>query len=465
MKYDSLNLYFGATEMYSDLDRNNAIEALCQAVRCNTVSYADKSKMDGGEFHKLHAILEKHFPLVHETMRKEIVSDWSLLYCWKGTDPSLKPVLFMAHQDTVPVAPGTEGDWLHPPFSGELADGFIWGRGAIDTKSLVVGQLAAAEYLIAHGYQPKRDIYYAYGQDEESMGYNGAQCIFELLASRGIQLEFVMDEGGSFTKGADFGAPDLLIAKVDVCEKGYADVAVVANSSGGHSSRPGKSTALGQVAKALAAIEENQFKPQLGEVTEAFFKAIAPYATEEPFKTYLSDLPKYKDNLARHLVDNDALAPLVHTTTAETMISGSPAPNVLPQKVEAIINFRLAPWDSCVGVVEHCKKAANNPNLDIHLVRGMEPSQVSATESFGMDMIKASTEKFYKGFKVVPGMVFGGTDCRYFEGICDCCYRFRPFIDNMALRATVHGTNERSSIDSFGYGIKVLIDIMRNACC
>ncbi len=178
----------------------------------------------------------------------------------------------------------------------------------------------------------------------------------------------------------------------------------------------------------------------------------------------MADLSQNREALARYLSENPSLAPLVHTTTAATMISASPAPNVLPQSVQAVCNFRLAPWDSCAGVVEHCRRSAADPGLDIQLVKGMEPSKVSKTASWGMDMIRSATGKFYKGFQVVPGMVFGGTDCRYFEALSDCCYRFRPFIDNMLLYTTVHGTDERSSVQSFVYGIKFFVELMQNAC-
>ena len=455
--------YLSAGNTYPDLDADAAIKALSLAIQYKTTSYADISKMDDGQFKALHKHFEKAFPLVHQTMQKEVINHWSLIFYWPGTDPSLKPILFMAHLDTVPVMPGTEEDWCYPPYSGAVAEGFIWGRGSVDTKGMVVGELSAAEYLIAHGFKPKRGIYLAFGHDEETLGVDGTLSIAKHLEKKGVKLEYVLDEGGHFTKGDMYGAPNTTLACVAVFEKGYADISVIANDKGGHSSRPGKGTALGKVAKAIVAIEQNQFKPSLIGPVKEFFKDIAPYITKEPMKTYVKDIDSNPDELLDFLYEDRNLAPLVHTTTAATMINGSPAPNVLPQKVEAIFNFRTSPADSNADVVKHCTDAANDPTLEIKLLKGIEPSKISKTESFGMNLIKATNQKYYKGVVTVPFMVTGGTDCRYFEDICECCYRFRPYIDNMPLGDTAHATNERCIAHTYVHGIKYIIDLMKNS--
>ena len=464
IKADSLNHYFGETDLYNDLDIKKVAEALSGSVRFATVANPNQSLIDRKPFLGLHAYLEKTFPEVHKTFEKTIINEMSLLYYWPGSDASLRPALFMGHLDVVPVAPGTEQDWDHEPYSGDIADDFVWGRGSADCKSMVIGVLSAAEYLISKGHTPKRGIYLAFGHDEEVLGVNGAGEIAKHLESKGVKLEFVQDEGGGFMMGDDFGAPGQLLAKVDLFEKGYADVAVNCYSAGGHSSRPGSGTALGTVAKAIVALEANQFQPEMNSVVVAMCKALAPYATQEPFKTLMADPEGHQKELMDFLLSDYKLAPMLHTTTACNMITGSPAPNVLPQKVECVVNFRLAPQDNLDDVLKHCKDLTEGLDLDIHLMKGRNPSGIARSESYAMDVFKEAIGIFFPTAVTIPGLIMGGTDACYYEDLSDCCYRFRPYIDGMILGHTVHGTNERQGLPALEQGVKAVIHIMKTTC-
>lgn len=464
IKADSLNHYFGKTDLYSDFDVNKVAKALAGSVEFATVASPHQELIDRAPFLALHDYLEKTFPLVHKHLKKTVINEMSLLYYWPGSDSSLNPALFMGHLDVVPVAPGTENDWTQPPYGGVIADDFVWGRGSSDCKSMVIGVMAAAEYLIEKGYTPKRGMYLAFGHDEEVLGVNGAGEIAKHLENEGVTLEFVQDEGGGFMQGDMFGAPGQLLAKVDIFEKGYVDMAVNAYSEGGHSSRPGKGTALGVVAKAIVAIEANQFVPEMNEVVIAMCKAMAPYATEEPFKTLMADPEGNEKELMDFLLSDYKLAPMLHTTIACNMISGSPAPNVLPQRVESVVNLRLAPQENVEKVIAHLKKVTEGLDVDVHLMKGRDPSGIAKAESYGMDVIKDAIGLFYPEAAVVPGLIMGGTDACYYEDICECCYRFRPFIDGMILGHTVHGTDERQGIPALGQGVRTLIHIMKTAC-
>ena len=377
MNIQDLKQHFTGAADYNDIDKERITKTLSKMITFPTVSYENECRMDGEAFKSLHYFLASAFPLVHKHMEKVVINDWSLIFHWKGSDPSLKPALFMTHLDVVPVTPGTEGDWTHPPFGGHIDGDFVWGRGAIDTKSQVMGELFAAEYLLEKGYASKRDIYLVFGHDEETMGVNGSLACKEYLEEKGVTLEFVMDEGGGFKMGSDFGAPNALVARVDIFEKGYIDVAVEGKGPGGHSSRPGKGTVLGKVAKAIGKIEDRQLPPHLNEVTASMFKVLAPVITEEPFKSYVNEIDSNPQALADYLCSIDALAPMVHTTTALTMINGSPAPNVLPQSVQALINFRIAPEDTCESILKHCIETAGDAGLNIFMTKGLDPSKIS----------------------------------------------------------------------------------------
>lgn len=448
-----------ANDLYPEIDPAKVAAHLSAAVRCQTVSYADVSRMEGAGFLALHQVLAEAFPLVHSRLEKEVVNRWSLLFRWKGSDGAQKPILFMGHLDTVPVTPGTEEDWTHPPFSGAIADGFVWGRGAVDCKSLVIGHLEAAEYLLSKGYTPKRDIYFAFGHDEESCGCEGAEGIMNLLKSRGISLEFVLDEGGSFTEGDKYGAPGVLLATVGSVEKGYADVKLQKRSIGGHSSKPGPTTALGDMARAIVALEDHQMAAGLPTTVAEFLTAIAPKVTEEPLKTLLSDISANQAAILTWLSEKNWGNAMIRTTTAATQCAGSPAPNVLPQKVEAVFNFRISPLDSVDGVLTHVKQTVGE-GIDVTLIKGQEPSKTSGTDSAGYGLLCRLVGKFYPTAVVVPQLVTGGTDCRYFEEICDHCYRFRPFIGEMYLPGVIHSTDERALIEGQVQGIRFLIEMI-----
>ena len=456
---------YGSTDSYPDLDKMAVAAHLSGAIQFPTTSYSDESKMDGGAFLGLHAYFEKTFPLVHKALKKEVVNNWSLLYFWEGSDPSLKPILLMSHIDVVPVNKGTEGEWTEPPYSGAVKDGLVWGRGATDTKNMVVGELEAVEYLLSKGFTPKRGLYLCFGHDEETLGFRGTKGVADLLESRGVQLEFVMDEGGGFDDGSLFGAPGALLATVAVFEKGYADITVTATSRGGHSSNPGKGTSLGRVARAIANIEDHPFPPSLIPPLRRYFETIAPFVTEEPYKSFVQSLGGDESAFVQHLYDSPVHNPLVHTTTAVNMIEGgSPAPNVLPQRVQALINFRTSPSESCEGVLQACRTFANDPEVEIEMIRHIEPSNISRSDSYGFRLIAEAVDRFYPGAVTVPDIVTGGTDCRFFEPICDCCYRFKPYMDPKELYKTAHTTDERCTVDALHHGVKALIYIVEKAC-
>ena len=240
--------FFALEGNYPDLDAEGAVARLSQAIQCRTINYADHSLTDYSEFDKLHAHMKASYPHVMRTGVFERLGHHAVLITLPGSDETLRPCLYMSHQDVVPVVEGTEQDWTYPAFSGAVADGYIWGRGTLDIKEQVFGVLEAAEYLLARGRTFRRTAYLAFGDDEETLN-TGALAISDHLKAQGVTLEFVLDEGGGkIESGAAFGAPDLSIAQVDLMEKGYADLELTVRSIGGHSSRPYGGTSLAHLA-------------------------------------------------------------------------------------------------------------------------------------------------------------------------------------------------------------------------
>ncbi|MBM3790664.1 MAG: M20/M25/M40 family metallo-hydrolase [Acidobacteria bacterium] len=168
------------------VDVLKAAEELSRALRFRTISYENRDRIDRAELLALHGYLAEAFPAVHKTLEREEVNELSLLYTWRGSDPELRPALLSAHLDVVPVEEGTEQNWVHPPYSGAVADGFVWGRGAIDDKGSVITILHAVESLVSEGFHPRRTLYLAFGHDEEIGGYEGAKSIATWCRMQGM---------------------------------------------------------------------------------------------------------------------------------------------------------------------------------------------------------------------------------------------------------------------------------------
>ncbi|HLZ97770.1 MAG TPA: M20/M25/M40 family metallo-hydrolase, partial [Steroidobacteraceae bacterium] len=233
------------------VDERRAAEHLRSAVRFQTISQ-DLAPDDDhrSEFLRLHSFLREAFPHVDAVLSREVVNGYALLYTWPGEDPAAKPVVLMAHQDVVPIAPGSESRWHAGPFSGDIKDGYVWGRGAWDDKGNLMSILEAVEALAAAGFKPRRTIYLAFGHDEEIGGAQGASAIASLFKSRGIRPEFVLDEGMLITEGIMPGL-DPPAALIGIAEKGWATLKLTSTAPPGHSSMPGPRTAIGSLATAL----------------------------------------------------------------------------------------------------------------------------------------------------------------------------------------------------------------------
>lgn len=449
---------------FPDFDGQGAIRHLAEALRCQTVSYVDTASIRYEEFSALHVFLQNSFPLVFQNGRCETIGH-SLLITLPGTDENLRPALFMAHQDVVPVIPGTEKDWIHPPFSGDLADGFIWGRGAMDIKQMLIGILEAAEYHLRAGNRFRRTVYLAFGEDEETRS-TGTKAISDLLESRGAELEFVLDEGaGDVVEASDYGASGVYVCPIGIYEKGYADLKLSVKSRGGHSSNPFHGTSLGVLAKAIAAILEHPLPPHLSDCAKETLRQLAPAIKAEPMASYVRSIDENTEQILQWFLEHESLYHQVQTTIAPTQITpGAPAGNVMPQAMEAVINFRLSPPDTPESLLQHFRQWVD-PSVELEFVQQIAPSRPSETDSYGYRSLKKVLEHYFAPLTFIPVQNRGATDARYYENICRCCLRFGPFLEEEALSAEgIHGTNERISVRAYLQGIRVLLKLMEETC-
>ena len=369
----------------------------------------------------------------------------------------------MGHIDVVPVIPGTEEDWDQPPFGGVIADGSIWGRGAIDDKASVMSILEAVEYLVSSGHQPERTIYLAFGHDEEVGGDLGARVIAELLSSRGVEpFALVLDEGGMIAEGIIAGL-DGRVAIIGIAEKGFVSLEVVVKGAGGHSSSPPEETNLGILARAVRRLEENQFPARLDGATEAMLDWMAP---EMSFgnRMMLANLWLTRPLVKWAMVSDRTSAPMVRTTTATTIIEGGVKENVLAIEGRAVVNQRILHGDTRESVAERAVRVIDDPRVEVTaLPRSAEASPISDPNSEAFRVVGGTVRQVLSDQTLVaPYLVIGGTDAKFYAGRSEAVLRFLPIIAGPDVLSMAHGTNERVTLESLEIAVRYFAQLIRN---
>lgn len=428
---------------------------LSDAIQIQTISNVDVAQVDWSAFQKLHDLFRERFPLVHEKLKCEEISLASLLFTWEGTKPELEPIALLGHQDVVPVAEGTENDWTHPAFDGVDDGEYIWGRGALDMKNHLIAVLESVETLLSEGFQPERTVYLCFGHDEEIVAAktSGAGAIADTLKARGVHLDSVLDEGGAVLDLKVGSILNKKLAGVGIAEKGYADYRVSLSAKGGHSSQPPAHTALGEMADVIKDIEGHQFKATMPAFVYDLFTKIGKN-TSYPARIVACNLWLLKPLITAVMKKIPPAASLIRTTTAVTMAEGSPAANVLPQKASVTVNFRMMPGVTIKNVEEHIRTVSRNKEIEIEYLKGKEASKVSPTDSRSFKILEEICNRTDSDMIVAPYLVMGGTDAYHYEEVCDCIYRFAPFVMDTKLLLTTHGTDERIPVSCMADALK-----------
>jgi carboxypeptidase PM20D1 len=429
--------------------RDGAVERFSSSLRFPTISHGDAALFDSTAFLAFRDYLVETFPLVHRTLTWELVGGHTLLYSWAGTNPELGPVILLAHYDVVPIEPGTEDDWTHPPFSGLIIEDEVWGRGAMDDKASLMGILEGAEALLEGGFHPTRSLLFSFGHDEETGGLEGARLVADLLEERGVRGAFVLDEGMAIVEGAIPGVEGP-VALVGLAEKGYVSVQLSVEVEGGHSSTPPAVTAVGSVAGAVSRLEENRMTPRLVGPTRMFLDAIAP---EQPFamKLIMGNLWLFEGAVVRMMASSPETDASVRTTTAPTLLRAGVKDNILPSQAFAVVNFRIIPGETSEDVIRHVEETVDDPNVraSIYQDHVTEPSPVSSMDGFGYGELRATVQEVFPGTAFAPFLTLGGTDSKHFVDVADDVYRFAPMHFSPGGSAGIHGTNEKISVQGY----------------
>lgn len=489
------------------VDADAAAERLSKAITFPTVSNQDRSDFDEKAFDDFHQYLVDTYPLVHANLKREILGDprkFSLLYTWEGRDPSLAPVVLMGHQDVVPVVPGTEKEWEHDPFSGDIADGYVWGRGSLDDKVMILAILEAVEMHLEDGFQPTRTVYLVFGQDEEVMGLEGVRHVVSALQSRGVgEVALVLDEGLPLAPGLFPGIADP-IALIGTAEKGYATLQLKVEGPGGHSAMPPRNSNIGILAEAVTKLEANPFPYRITQAVRDQFRFLGPELPEK-YHEVLADVAfggereeaapadehrhrvhvhehghtncptaawhaqtDSEDQFVKYMLSGAQTTAMLHTTTAVTMIDGGVKENVLPPIATALVNFRIVQGETVQSVVEQVKKVINDDRVEVTVLSDrVDPSPVSDPYGNEYRVIEKSIRQTWgtPDLLVSPYLVIGGADAKYFAAtIAKNVYRFTAVrVESAADTARWHGVNERVAVTEYARSIGFFHHLIANA--
>lgn len=443
-----------------EIDLDSAVKKAQGAIRIPTVSMADES-FDDKPFFELQDYLEKTFPLFHEKAEKRVINKYALMYKIEGTDKSLKPALFLGHQDVVP--PQKDG-WKYPPFSAEIADGYIWGRGSFDMKSQLVSIFEATEMHLRAGKMPKRSMYFCFGHDEEISGKDGATAMAKVLREQGLKFEFIFDEGMNPLNASLIGIKGPL-ALVGVCEKGWVNVKITVKGKAGHSSMPPKETTAVKIAKGVAKLNKHQMKARFTYPVNMLIKAVSPKA-DFKFKLLMANADIFKPLLKPILLKlSPEVASLLRTTMAITVLHASDSANVMPDESYAIVNCRINTGETTEDVKRHIQKVLGK-GYEVELLElgKHEPTSVSNLKSFGWKMMEKTVAEIWDGGVCAPFPFVAGTDSKYYDGLSECTFKFSPHITDAEYRAGMHNVNEKFKVSDVEADIQFYYRFMQNAC-
>jgi len=440
---------------------DNVLTHFSKAIQYRTISYDDSSKFDPVPFLEFCDFLKQTYPLTNTHLQRHLVNNYNILYKWEGANNKTNPIILAAHYDVVQVEESSLHKWKNEPYSGEIDDGFIWGRGTIDDKLSVMGIMEAIELLLEQGFVPERTIYVAFGYDEEIGGLNGARKIVEHLERNKVRAEFVLDEGMVITRKM---VPNVKkdVALIGLSEKGYLSVKLSLDYEGGHASMPQKETTIDILANAIVKLRDNQPHPRICGPIEGFLEYIGP---EMPFikKIFFANSWLFESVILNIYAATPAGNSLIRTTTAPTIFKSGIKENTLPTKGFAVLNYRILPGETTDDILQHIKDVIDDDHICISAISFYQnPSPISSTESFGFKVIEKTIKQIFPDVLVSPSLVNGATDSRHYANIADDVYRFSPQVITKEDLPRIHGINERLGAESFKDCIRFYVQIIRN---
>ena len=452
----------------AEIDGEEVARHIGLAIQLKTISNTDPAKVDPLPFEGLRNLLQVLYPQVDDHLTREVINGGGLLYTWQGTEPDLDPIALAAHQDVVPANEAADSGWTHPPFAGEIADGYVWGRGALDCKGSLISIMEAVNNLIRDGFAPRRTVYLLFGHDEECSGTHGAVALADILEARGVRLALLLDEGGSVTTSTLPGI-ESPVAMIGVTEKGHLSLKLKATTKPGHASTPSTPTAIGALSLAIATLENNPF-PQHLDMVEFMMSFVG---AELPFmdRLMLANTWLFGGAVKRKLSQNPSTDANTRTTIAPTILRAGSAENVLPATAEALINLRIFPGETVRETYERIYDLVADQTLEVLPAHGetlegdhtWEPTEISDIDSPQFRLLTRLAQSAYPEALVAPFMMNGATDSRHYSKLSHFIFRFSPILLSQEDQDTVHGVNERLSLENAARMVSFMQALIRTA--
>jgi carboxypeptidase PM20D1 len=422
---------------------------------------------------RFHDFLAEQYPRFHDAAERWVLGPYSLIYRWPGAEAgspatdrqnpegSGQPVLILAHYDVVPAE---AEKWTADPFGAELRDGFIYGRGTLDMKSILIGIMEGAETLCAGGFRPKRDIWFAFGGDEERTGILGAQKTAQWFAQRGLRFSWVLDEGTPIGENQISGV-DTPLALFGIEEKGFLSLDLTAAQQPGHASRPPSAQAASVLARALWRISKKPFPFRLVPTVEQFFVQLSGFASG-PRAFFMRHARALGPLFFKALSSNADIASMLHTTVAMTQLEGSSADNVMPSQARAVINLRLLQPRTIPEAIKFIKKAVNDDRVNVS-IHGMGTGPVPANPEHtkrrgpGWKEMETALGEAYPGIPALVFLMVATTDSRHYQDLAGGIFRFSPHRLTPQELNRIHGHDERISPENLRRGAEFYRCLLR----
>lgn len=370
-------------------------------------------------------------------------------------DGSKRPILLYSHMDVVDA---DSARWSRDPFNGEVGDGFVWGRGAIDMKGMGVMELLALDLLRRDGSPRTRDIIMLAAADEEEGGKFGTGWLLSRHAGE-LDAEYVWDEGGFGLTGTFGPSPVFTVA---VAEKRELWVRLVARGEPGHSGMPHGANAAEILVRALGKVTGLARKWRMTKVPAAMFGAVAPLM---PFPA--SFLLRHASNpLAFRLAlpalaANPAIAAMLRDTVSVTVLRAGSKENVIPDMAEATLDVRLLPDSPPEDFLDRLRRALAGTPVDVEVVQYPHEHAASETGTEFYRALSGVLRELVPGCAIAPFLTPGSTDSSFFRGAGAQCYGLFPAVITPAELEGFHGIDERISIDNLRLGTRVIYEVLR----